>query len=29
MLKGRGKEVHPILYILFFIFLAYFVFLRE
>jgi AGZA family xanthine/uracil permease-like MFS transporter len=29
ILKGRGKEVHPILYALFFIFISYFVFLRE
>ncbi|WP_088106119.1 NCS2 family permease [Halalkalibacter urbisdiaboli] len=27
--KGRGKEVHPIMYVLFFVFLAYFVFLTE
>lgn len=29
ILKGRGREVHPILYVLFFVFLAYFLFLRE
>ncbi|MBA2876889.1 NCS2 family permease [Thermaerobacillus caldiproteolyticus] len=29
VLKGRGKEVHPILYGLFVIFILYFVFLRE
>ncbi len=29
LVKGRGKEVHPIMYTLFFIFLAYFVFLTE
>jgi AGZA family xanthine/uracil permease-like MFS transporter len=27
--KGKGKEVHPIMYVLFFVFLAYFVFLSE
>jgi adenine/guanine/hypoxanthine permease len=29
LFKGRGKEVHPIMYVLFFVFLAYFVFLTE
>ncbi|NEU32253.1 NCS2 family permease [bacterium LRH843] len=29
LVKGRGKEVHPIMYVLFFIFVAYFVFLTE
>ncbi|MDV2686578.1 NCS2 family permease [Alkalihalophilus lindianensis] len=29
LFKGRGKEVHPIMYGLFFVFLAYFVFLTE
>ncbi|WP_018923630.1 NCS2 family permease [Salsuginibacillus kocurii] len=29
LLKGRGKEVHPIMYFLFFVFLAYFLFLGE
>jgi AGZA family xanthine/uracil permease-like MFS transporter len=27
--KGRGKEIHPIMYVLFFVFLAYFIFLSE
>ncbi|MFC0525832.1 NCS2 family permease [Pontibacillus salicampi] len=27
LLKGRGKEIHPIMYFLFFVFLAYFIFL--
>ncbi|WP_227939187.1 NCS2 family permease [Alkalihalobacillus deserti] len=27
--KGKGKEVHPIMYALFFVFLAYFIFLSE
>ncbi|ARK28693.1 NCS2 family permease [Halalkalibacter krulwichiae] len=27
--KGRGKEIHPIMYVLFFVFLAYFGFLSE
>jgi len=27
--RGKGKEVHPIMYILFFVFIAYFVFLGE
>ncbi|MCM3716694.1 NCS2 family permease [Halalkalibacter oceani] len=27
--KGKGKDVHPIMYVLFFVFLAYFVFLSE
>ncbi|MBO8171685.1 MAG: NCS2 family permease [Bacillaceae bacterium] len=27
--KGEGKEVHPIMYVLFFVFLAYFIWLRE
>ncbi|NSL53327.1 NCS2 family permease [Calidifontibacillus erzurumensis] len=29
IVKGRAKEVHPIMYALFFIFLVYFLFLRE
>ncbi len=29
VLKGRSKEVHPIMYILFFVFIAYFAFLGE
>ncbi|WP_100371640.1 NCS2 family permease [Bacillus sp. FJAT-45037] len=29
LFKGRGKEVHPIMYGLFFVFLAYFLFLTE
>ncbi|QQE74908.1 NCS2 family permease [Brevibacillus composti] len=29
VLKGKGKEVHPVMYVLFFVFLAYFIFLRE
>jgi adenine/guanine/hypoxanthine permease len=29
ILRGRGKEVHPILYVLFVIFILYFLFLRE
>ncbi len=29
ILKGRGKEVHPIAYILFVVFICYFIFLRE
>ncbi|TES53173.1 NCS2 family permease [Halalkalibacterium halodurans] len=29
IVKGRGKEVHPIMYALFFVFLAYFIFLSE
>ncbi len=29
LVKGRGKEVHPIMYALFFVFLAYFIFLGE
>ncbi|WP_017729391.1 NCS2 family permease [Halalkalibacterium ligniniphilum] len=29
LVKGRGKDVHPIMYVLFFVFLAYFVFLTE
>lgn len=29
LVKGRGKEVHPIMYVLFFVFLAYFVFLTN
>ncbi|GAE37535.1 NCS2 family permease [Halalkalibacter akibai] len=27
--KGRGREIHPIMYVLFFVFLAYFIFLSE
>ncbi|MDT8862451.1 NCS2 family permease [Alkalihalobacillus sp. MEB130] len=27
--KGKAKEVHPIMYVLFFVFLAYFIFLSE
>ncbi|AOL33242.1 NCS2 family permease [Geobacillus sp. G4] len=29
ILKGRGKDVHPLLYVLFVVFICYFVFLRE
>lgn len=29
IMKGRGKEVHPLMYILFIIFIFYFIFLRE
>lgn len=29
VLKGKGREVHPVMYGLFFVFLAYFIFLRE
>lgn len=29
IVKGEGKKVHPIMYFLFFVFLAYFIFLRE
>lgn len=29
LLKGKGREVHPVMYVLFFIFLIYFVWLRE
>ena len=29
LLKGRGKDVHPLLYVLFVVFICYFVFLRE
>ncbi|USG66377.1 NCS2 family permease [Brevibacillus ruminantium] len=29
LLKGKGREVHPVMYVLFFVFLAYFIFLRE
>lgn len=29
ILRGRGKEVHPLLYVLFVIFICYFIFLRE
>ncbi|WP_078551352.1 NCS2 family permease [Bacillus alkalicellulosilyticus] len=29
LVKGKGKEVHPLMYVLFFVFLAYFVFLGE
>ncbi len=29
LVKGEGKQVHPIMYVLFFIFLIYFIWLRE
>lgn len=29
VLKGKGRDVHPVMYALFFIFLAYFIWLRE
>ncbi len=29
LLKGKGREVHPVMYVLFFVFLAYFIWLRE
>ncbi len=29
LFKGQGREVHPMMYVLFFIFLAYFIWLRE
>ncbi|WP_134687232.1 NCS2 family permease [Brevibacillus migulae] len=29
LFKGKGKEVHPVMYVLFFVFLAYFIWLRE
>jgi adenine/guanine/hypoxanthine permease len=29
LMKGKGREVHPVMYALFFVFLAYFIWLRE
>jgi AGZA family xanthine/uracil permease-like MFS transporter len=29
VLKGKAREVHPAMYVLFFVFLAYFIWLRE
>lgn len=29
LFKGKGREVHPVMYVLFFVFLAYFIWLRE
>ncbi|HHY21844.1 MAG TPA: NCS2 family permease [Bacilli bacterium] len=29
LVKGRGKEVHPIMYVLFFVFIAFFIFLAK
>ena len=29
LFKGKGREVHPVMYALFFVFLAYFIWLRE
>ncbi len=29
LFKGQGRDVHPVMYVLFFVFLAYFVWLRE
>ncbi|MFX5084922.1 NCS2 family permease, partial [Acinetobacter baumannii] len=29
VMKGKAREVHPAMYVLFFVFLAYFIWLRE
>jgi AGZA family xanthine/uracil permease-like MFS transporter len=29
LFKGQGRDVHPVMYVLFFVFLAYFIWLRE
>ncbi|MFB4165431.1 NCS2 family permease [Alteribacillus sp. JSM 102045] len=29
LLKGRGRDIHPVMYVLFFVFIAYFAFLGE